>query len=203
MQRRVFLLVGLILALPMVAQANVISLTGGGNNVVLQPNTADQIITLEITGTDQYTDSNLFLQINNNVGPAPIVTGIFGDDAGAIPAGNFAGSVWAGGSAGVVLVGLSPGAGFVTAGSAPISSNGLYALLNVSTVGITGGEFPVTFIGTDLINGLDEEFEPIYAPLTTVPFTISVVPEPSSIVMGLFGAAGVAAVAIRRRRRSA
>jgi hypothetical protein len=208
MQRRVFLLLGLLLAMPVMAQAAVISMQGTGD---LLPETAGQQITLLLSGGDTYTDSNLRLTINGGVGPAPAVQLIFNDPASTIPGANLAGSIWAGGAAGIAIggvngttadsSGLVPIAAFQTAaGGTPQNTDGIYAVLTVSTVGVAPGTYSFSLEGTDLINGLNEDFEPIFVGLQFAPMQLSIVPEPSSIVMGLFAAAGLAAVVIRRRR---
>lgn len=209
MQRRVFLLLGLILAVPALANASVISVQGGPN-IALLPNTAGQQITLQISGADFYTDSNLRMSINGGVGPAPAVSLVFGDPAGAIPGANLAGSVWAGGSAGTAGTpngttadssGLELIAAFQSAGGGtPQNTAGIYAVLTVSTVGVGAGNYALSLAGTDLFNGLDENFDPIPVPLQLQGATLSIVPEPSSVVLGLFAAAGMVAVVIRRRR---
>ncbi len=210
MQRRVFLLLAAILSVPAIASANLIGLQGGGNSIVLAPNTANQIITLTITGPDAYTDSSLFALVNGGSGPAPAFTAVFGDNAGSIA--SLAGSVWNNGGGGISSdpngvrgggsTGLDLFVGFQTPGGASQTTNGVYAILTVDTTGINGGDFLVDLGNTTLFNGLDEFLDPIPAPLQVGSFTISipVVPEPSSIVLGLFAAAGLAAVAIRRRR---
>ncbi len=209
MQRRVFLLVGLLLVLPALAKASVIS-AQGGPIINLLPETAGQVVTLLISGSDFYSDSNLRTIVNGGVGPAPAVALIFNDPAGTIPGANLVGSVWQAGAGGIQgnpngtisdSSGLLAGAGLATSAFTPQNTAGIYATLTFTTVGVPAGDYIVDLGGTDLFNGIDDEtFEPFPVPLNAVPFTISIVPEPSSIVMGLFAAAGLAAVVIRRRR---
>jgi hypothetical protein len=211
MQRRVFLLLGLLLAAPLVAQANLISLQGGPV-VQLTPNTAGQVITLLLTGDDLYSSSDFKTQINGGVGPAPFVTAVFGDtNGGAIsPASLLNGTIWAGGAgAGVeadpnnisngVSTGLTTGGGAATAAFFGQNTNGIYLTLTLSTVGVPAGQYALTFDGT-IMDYYDEEFNVFPVPLQFAPMTLSIVPEPSSVVLGLFAAAGMAAVVIRRRR---
>jgi hypothetical protein len=197
-----------MLALPAFAQASVLSITGN----VLTPETPDQIVTVFISGTDQYVAVDMATSINGGVGPAPFVTHVFGDTNGAIsPATLYAGSVWVNGSLGITLPpngtsfdssGLTPGGGFQTPGGASITTEGIFAQFTFSTVGVPAGDYVFSFDGTVLNNGLDENFEPIVVELTGAPFLLTVlpIPEPSSIVLGLFAAAGMAAVVVRRRR---
>jgi hypothetical protein len=208
MQRRFFLLLGLLLAMPAFAQASLISMQGTGQ---LLPNTPGQIITLLISGSDTYTDSNLRSSINGGVGGAPAVSAVFGDSALTIPGANLAGSVWVNGLAGIASnpngttsdsSGLLVIAGFATPGFSPINTAGIYATLTVSTVGVAPGVYSFSLAGTDLFNGLNEDFEGIPVELQFAPMSLSIVPEPSSVVLGLFAAAGMAAVVIRRRRNA-
>ena len=213
MQRRVFLLLGLILALPVLANASTIAPQDGAV-VNLLPNTAGQVVNLLISGSDFYTDSNFQMTINGGVGPAPAVEAVFGDTGALISPGTLLnGSVWQNGTGGITGApngttfdssGLTTGAGFQTPGTAPQSTAGIYIALTVTTVGISGGDYIVSLAGTDLNNGLDPEtFEPLPVQLDAQNFTLHVTPEPSSVVLGLFAAAGVAAAVIRRRRRTA
>jgi hypothetical protein len=206
MQRRVFLLLGLLLAMPAFAQASLISMQGTG---ALLPNTPGQAVVLLISGADLYTDSNIRTTINGGVGVAPTVTLLNGATQGAFVAANLAPTVWAGGSGGIganpngtttTSSGLLAGAALLTAGLAPQNTQGVYVYLSVSTVGVAPGVYSFSLAGTDLFNGLNEDFEPNIVPLQFAPMSLSIVPEPSSVVLGLFAAAGMAAVVIRRRR---
>jgi MYXO-CTERM domain-containing protein len=207
MQRRVFLLLGLMLVLPAFAQASVISIQPGQE--ILQPGLAGQTVTLLISGADLYSDSNLRMSINGGVGPAPAVEAVFGDTGGTITGALLAGSVWAGGSGGIGgppngttadSSGLETIVALATNGFAAQNTGGIYATLTVTTVGVGAGDYVVDLSATDLLLSDPETGEFVFVPLTFGPLTLSVVPEPSSIVMGLFAAAGLAAVVVRRRR---
>jgi hypothetical protein len=205
-----------LLVAPAIANANDLSFgpTGPGSTTavaVLQPGLAGQSVSINLTGTDFYTDSNLRMIINGGVGPAPAVSQVFNDPALAIPGANLVGSIWANGSAGIFgspngttadSTGLVPVAFYVSAGATSQNVNGLHTLLTISTVGVAPGDYTFDITTSDLFNGLDENFEPIPVPLTFTAVTLRVVPEPSSIVMGLMAAAGMAAVVIRRRRNA-
>jgi hypothetical protein len=208
MQRRVFLLLGLLLVLPAFAQASVISMQESG---VLLPETAGQTITLLISGTDLYSDSNLRMSINGGVGPAPAVQAVFTDTGGTITGALLAGSVWAGGSGGIGgppngttadSSGLEAIVALATNGFASQNTAGIYATLTVTTVGVPAGQYVMDLSATDLLLSDPETGDFVFVPLSFGPLTLSIpgVPEPSSIVMGLFAAAGLAAVVIRRRR---
>lgn len=205
MQRRVFLLLGLLLAAPLVAQANTISLQGSG---LLAAETPNQTLTLVISGPDSYSDSNFRSTISAG---GPGISAVFGDNLTAIPVGSLASSVWVNGFGGIAgapngttldSTGRALEVSFGTAGFGSVNTQGIYAVFTVSTVGIAGGTYILDMTGTDLFNGLDENGDPIAVPLQFGPITLTVpaVPEPSSVVLGLFAAAGMAAVVIRRRR---
>jgi len=85
--------------------------------------------------------------------------------------------------------------------------NGLLVRLTFDTTGFTSGTWPLLFAGT--LNG-DSSFLPssvstsfglpVVPPTQITNGSITIVPEPSSVVLGLFAAAGLFAVAVRRRR---
>jgi hypothetical protein len=152
------------------ASGNTISLPGGG---ILLPNTAGQTLTLVMTGSDTYTDMNLRMKINWGFSPAPVVTAVFGDPELSIPTANLAGSVWTGGSAGISSTGLNLDASFATAGRVPQSTQGMIAVLTVSTVGVPFAGFKLDFTGTELFNGMDPDFEPIPVPLQADPIFLN------------------------------
>jgi hypothetical protein len=162
------------------AQANLIYALGG-SNVILNPEGETQVV-LMMSGDDYYTDSNLRMQINGGVGPAPSVTAVFGDVGGLIaPASLYDGSIWEGGSAGIALPpeGTSPTssgrkltAGFATPAITSQNTAGVYALLTISTVGVPFGNYALSLNGTDLWNGLNSEGEPIPVPLQFAPITL-------------------------------
>jgi len=95
--------------------------------------------------------------------------------------------------------------------SAPLGTQGspsLLATVYISTVGVAPGTHWILTIG----GGLNGDPGPDQGPLdftdgglfntALTDGVINVVPEPSSVVMALFAAAGLAAVAIRRARRA-
>jgi hypothetical protein len=179
-----FLFIGPLACLGFVAaaNANVISLQGGGG---LLPNTAGQQLTLLMSGSDFYTDSNPRIQINGGIGPAPRITALFGDSNNEIaPTSLFAGSIWEGGHGGIGLdpQGTFPGSSglnfvgaFLTPGVSPQNTAGVYAVLTVSTVGVPAGYYSLSLAGTDLFNGFYEDrTTPIPAPLQFSNITLGV-----------------------------
>jgi hypothetical protein len=205
---RTCLLLASLLFAPSLGQANLISLQGGPI-VGLAPNTGGQVLTLLLSGTDLYSSTDFQIQINGGVGPAPFITAIFGDTGSLIsPSSLYAGSIWAGGSAGITVdpngtwpssSGLTTGGGFATPAFVPQTTNGIYATITVSTVGIPSGNFSLTLDGT-IMTYVSPEFDEIPVPLQFAPMTIGcgVCPEPSTYVMATIG--GVALLAVRRRK---
>jgi hypothetical protein len=214
MRQQVLWLLMLLIA-PTVGKANDISFgpSGVGSSsaaVILMGETANQQVSLMLSGNDFYTDSNLRIVINGGVEPAPRITAVYNDPALAIPGANLAGSIWENGSGGIFGApngtaadssGLTTVAFYVAAGATPKNQSGLHTLLTFSTIGVPPGVYTFDITTSDLFNGLDDEFNPIPVPLTFTATTLYVgLPEPSSIVLALFAAGGVAVVAIRRRR---
>lgn len=208
MIRRAFLVLGLLLVVPAFAQATTVSVVGGPV-IELLPNTPDQVISFRIDATEAYSSTDVKTQINGGVGPAPFVTHVFNDPAAGIPVGNLAGSVWQNGFGGILLdpegtapgsSGLTTSVGFSTPGFGATNASGLYMTFTISTVGVPAGNYLLTF-DDSIITYVDEDFNGTDIAVNWVPATLSIpVPEPSSVVLGLFGAAGLAAVAVRRRR---
>jgi hypothetical protein len=213
----------LILLCSTSAEASTISVLGGPV-VDLLPNTPGQQIVVLISGTDLYSLLDLHTSINGGVGPAPRVTAVFNDPSFLIPTANLAGSVWAGtvnagiggapnGTAGDgISSGLQTWASFATPGFIPQDTAGIVAILTVSTadyvnndeplvtITIPPGQYTLSFEGTELINGVDENEDPIFAPLQFAAVTLNVlpVPEPSTYALAAMGV--VAMLALGRRK---
>lgn len=95
-------------------------------------------------------------------------------------------------------------AGTATNGTGIITSNGLLATLVINTAGVLPGTYDLRLTGmvTGAGGGSTSSFA-FASGSGTQSFTngtITITPEPASIVMGLFGAAALGAVAIRRSR---
>ena len=210
MQRRILLFLAVLLSVPAIAQAAIV-ITAGVHPLLA--NTAGQKINVNLKANGEfYTDGNMRLLI---AAGGPVVTHVFNDTDGAIPGANLAAAIWVGGSAGIGGVadgttttgtGRRTTASFLTAGGGtPQNTDGIFATLTLSTVGIAPGTYSFSLTAhpngaSDLFNGLDEFDEPIPTNLQMVNGSLTVVPEPGSMVLGLFAVAGLATVAIRRHR---
>lgn len=217
MQRRVlpFLALGLLLCVASPAMAH---LTVTAGNHILNPNQAGQVIPIMIStdASEEISGLDLYLVINGLDGSADApnvphitaeqLTGV-GVVFGAVPATQFPyGDPWdvynGGPSYGQnTAFGAAPNA---TSGpSADAPATGVLAFITVDTTGIFFGSWPLSLtdpfiFGPTLLSKITGPVDP--AGYTLIDGSLNIVPEPSSVVMGLFAAAGLVAVAIRRRR---
>lgn len=201
----------LLLALSPLARAN--SIVVGNHNLL--PNTPGQVVNLMVTGTDQYNSFDLKSFINGGLAGGPAISHVFGDPAAAIPATNLVGSVWEGGNGGIgvnypegtttVGSGYQTFATFTTLMGELTTANGIVVSLTFDTTGVAPGVYSFSLTDgpmgpTAMFAGYDlETWEPIVTPLTIVNGTLTVVPEPASLVTAALAIAGLLAVAIRRR----
>jgi hypothetical protein len=192
--------------MPAMAQATVtITL---GDHVLLQE-TADQTFNITITADEDYAFGDTRTTIEAT---GPFITKVNGDTDGAIA--SMAGTVWAGGGGGIS--GSPNGTPTIgddgrfltwshnTSSFAVQQTGGIHAIITVSTVGVAPGVYDFTD-GND--SGISELFSAIVSDegvavgeLIVEAGTLTVVPEPGTIVLGLFAAAGLASVAVRRHR---
>jgi hypothetical protein len=223
MRRRVLLLLGVIVLVPAIAQAAV-TVTVGTHNLLSM--TAGQTISIMLSGAsfgsdDVYNGSDWRTTI---AAGGPVVTHVFGRAiAGSNSLAQISGSIWASGFNGINAAPDSQfpsSTGQRVAGSAgapglgDIDNNGIFLTLTIDTtpVGLGGGSFALSLTGHPLgttkvyRNELDENGDPtgnlidIGATLVNGVLNVPVVPEPSSIVLGMFAVAGLSYVAVRRHR---
>jgi hypothetical protein len=167
-----------------------------GNHQLL-PNTPGQVISILASGegaADAIAGVDLFLVIGGGTS-GPIATNFDLIGAGTIFAANNNGQQGFGAEYDPPSRDL---VGLVTTTSGTVSPNGVLAYVTLDTTGLTSGDFTLSI--TNELFGPSVLYATGGASTVLIDGTLSVVPEPSSVVLGLFGVAGVAAVAIRRRR---
>jgi len=195
----------ILLGVPTVTNATVTIL--GGNHGPFAPNSGSHIIEIRISADAGETIAaiDLGFDINGGVGPAPMITGI--DLNGAVNA-TF-GSPLPGGTTlfdnATHPSQLYPLAGFTPPGRKifesvlflddayfPIGENALLAKVQIDLTGVPVGNYPLTFftddygvIPTIVFDGVNFPFAP-----ALVDGMITVVPEPTTWVLGVLGFAG-------------
>jgi hypothetical protein len=207
MQRKVGLAIALLFAVATVANASSVIVVGPH---LLLPNTPGQTIQILVTGNDTTVQGMNFTSVIGDGGSifggvddvvptmtADIITGaVFAPD-GANAVNQNPGFVFGIGLAPWSVTTVSTNTGF---GPFNRLNNGLLATLTIDTTGFTTGTWALSLddpnVGTTDWAGSAE------APSITNG-SITIVPEPTSVVLGLFAAAGLGAVAIRRRTRKA
>jgi hypothetical protein len=211
MQRKVFGL-SLAIVLCLTASAQAIPTVVVGNHV-LQPNMAGQQIQLSVTGIVPGTVNGFVgaFQIGSG-GTAypggvdgPSITGIDYAAGPSIwvvpntPAGFIPGTPFGDGNDTQFLTGdLVTTSGFVNV------TNGIFVTLTIDTTGFFGGVWDFDMLGNQVDDAIalwigNSAFL-LDIPQSITDGTITIVPEPSSVVLGLFAVAGLGAVAIRKRR---
>ncbi|MGD9721335.1 MAG: PEP-CTERM sorting domain-containing protein [Pirellulales bacterium] len=217
MHRRViaFLSLGLFLCLPTVALGH-ITVTAGNHQLL--PNTPGQVIDILIStdAAEEISGLDLYVLINgadSSVDQAgvPRITAVDLTSA-AVALGAVASTTFPYGDPWEVANGTSFGqntafgaAPNATSGpSADAPATGILAKYTIDTTGINAGLWPLSLTDPFIFAAtlLSKVTGPLEAGVdyTLVDGSLEIVPEPSSIVLGLFAAAGLAAVVIRRRR---
>ncbi len=199
MQRRVVLLMGLLLLLPTVALA--VPTISAGNHVLPNAPGLHQVY-VTASGGDAVQGVNLSLATGDG-GPnfggsvlAPIITAIdLIADGTLMFNGNNTGH------SGTFIPNDQLGQQNTTTNAGTVSASGNLALVTLDTTGFGPGVYAFLVGGVPGIGFPPSDFAGL--PTNTLDGTITIVPEPSSVVMALFAVAGVAVVAIRRRRRAA
>ncbi|REK05964.1 MAG: PEP-CTERM sorting domain-containing protein [Planctomycetota bacterium] len=141
---------------------------------------------------------DLYIVVNNDSGPAPLITAVDIIGPGTIFDGNNTGQ----GDFGPPY--QAPGLQVVattTTGSGTVDPNGILAFVTFDTTGVPFGDYPWSL--TSPLFGPSDFAAAPGSDAILIDGVLTVVPEPASIVMGLFAAAGLGAVMIRRRRAKA
>lgn len=204
MQRKVGLAIALLFAVAAVAQAETVVVVGAH---LLLPNTPGQTIQIQVTGGDPVQGVNFIAVVGD--GGAGGTTPLPGTDVGpGITADILTGTIFAlsntgssNGNPGQVDFGPMIAVYSTTTNTAvspTVNASGLLATIVIDTTGFNGGSWGLNLTGTP---AGDTDFAGL--PINITNGSISIVPEPTSLVLGLFAAAGLGAVAIRRRARKA
>lgn len=213
MQRKVFgLSLAVLLGLSASVMADPVVVIGNHN---LQPNMAGQTIQLTVTGIVPGT-------VNGFVGAFQIGKG--GENyasAGGVDGPAITGLDYAAGPSIWVVpntpAGFIPGIPFgdnvdnqfltgdlVTTSGFVTVTGGIFVTLTIDTTGFGPGVWDFDMIGnqTDdaIASNVGDSAFLLGIPQSITDGTITIVPEPSSVVLGLFAVAGLGAVAIRKRR---
>lgn len=162
----------------------------------LLPNTANQTITIPVTGGDAVTGFNLRAQIGDGTGPE-VEPSFQSIDFGT-------GTIW---STHSITVVPTTGAPSVQQYSVVLNNMGdsvpaLGSLVNftISTVGVSPGSYPLLFSGTQI--GVPSVFignQGVDIPASITNGTINVTPEPGALCLMALSGAGI----LLRRRRTA
>jgi hypothetical protein len=207
MQRKVLgLSLAILLCLTAVVQAEPTVVVG---DHILLANTAGQNIPISVSGIAANTVNGITLSAMVNDGgtfyggtPGPTITGMDFDSGPTIwvapnyVAGHAAPATFFDNqlaSANFLIIGTA--LDFLPAGG------GLVATLTIDTTGFGPGVYSLKLFGPaleDNVNNTDFIGQNFLSSITNG--TITIVPEPSSVVLGLFAVAGLGAVAIRKRR---
>jgi len=192
---RMMLMAVALVACSAIAASAAPTITAGYHQLL--PNTPGQVISILASGegaADALQGVDLFLVVGGGT-DGPIVTGLDLIGAGTIFAGNNTGQQDFGAP---YIPPSREVVGITTTTSGTVSPNGVLAYLTLDTTGLTSGDFTLSL--TSEVIGPSVLYPSGGASTILVNGTLSVVPEPGSIVLGMFGAIGIAAIAIRRRR---
>ncbi len=217
MLRSTLPLVAVMLCMPVISRAGPITISVG--NHLLLPETPGQtfnILLSGVDGSDLYHEGELWTTI---AGGGPVVTHFDDETTGSIT--NLGGTVWAGGGSefGGIFVGIdgtSPGASGQRTGAYFsnndyffIPTNGIFVTVTVDTTGVSPGTYAMNLDDHPAettrmyYNTYDEFFNQTGAflvpNLVLANGTLTVVPEPSTMILAAFGFIGLAAWGWRRR----
>jgi hypothetical protein len=193
MQRRVVLLVGLLLCVPAMLMASTVTVSPGPNPISAA---AGQVVTVGISGGESIDGVQLDVELQAGLISALDLVG--------------AGTVFAGATQGdsVAFPTIHQNSGTAVNSAAPKVGTGLEARITIDATGLLAGTYFIHIDGaldggggpSDVFSGA--AFDSLSPTLINGVFTIAGIPtpEPSSIVLGLFAAAGLGMVMIRKHR---
>ncbi len=206
MLRKTCLVLALLLSLPVAASAT--PLISAGTHI-LQPNTPGQVIAILVSGLpgdpildqgqvvgggEAFAGVNLSLMVEDGTF-GPTITGVDLVGAGTVLAGNN------NGQQDYSPFYVAPGreiVAYATTSNGYVGPNGVLAFLEIDTTGVLPGEYDLHL--SHSVFG-QSDLPPFFVTDTLIEDgLLQVVPEPSSVVLGVFAMAGLGAFAIRRRR---
>jgi hypothetical protein len=176
------------------------------SNVVLERDLAGQVLPILIQGTEQLAGMSFVAQIADG-GPGPITQGLIdGPDITAVDL--LTGAIFGPNNQGVDDPGSYPQfarRSVITQPNTTITLSGqpsILGTLTLSTVGVAPGTYAVILGGVPAALESSEFFDAAgeSIPTTFVNGSITIVPEPSTILLAALAGCGVALAASRRRR---
>jgi hypothetical protein len=184
-----------------------------GNHII--PNVPGlYVINITASGTDSIGGMNLTVFTGNNGGDltasipdAPTITNVSVTGAGTIFEFNNQTPSVATAGTNIWQIGLITASGTIEPDGPDVPAHGNIAgIVTIDTTGFGPGVYDLWVGDNNPLFGaglLGSDWAGTATPTWTEPGSITIVPEPGSVVLALFAAAGVAGVVIRRRRRAA
>jgi hypothetical protein len=211
MHRKVFLATAMVCCL--CASAHAASTISTGGPYVFTEGTVGNIVLVTVTGGDEVEGMNAVLSISTETTAGlPLITAVDlengtifdGNNDGQVntdPLGNANGP-------GVLAVPGSRYRGSIITDAGTVTATGLLGTFTISTVGVAPGIYPLYLtknIGVPMStwNFADVDITVIkddFSTDETAYIEVVAIPEPASIVLGMFAAAGLGFVVLRRRR---
>jgi hypothetical protein len=204
MQRRAFLAVAMVCSLAAVSQAAITVSTGGPYNFL--QGTVGNIVT--VTGSagagEMIEGMNFTLGIGDQTtAGTPIITGVDIIGPGTVFNPNNTGQFNVVNPVPTLVTVYS-----VTTAAGAVSATGTLGFATISTVGVAPGSYALNLKKNVGFPQPTFSFAPAgftlvrddFSTDATAVINVLEIPEPASVVMGLFAVAGFAAVAIRRHR---
>jgi hypothetical protein len=172
-------------------------------NVFLDPNKAGQKRMFLIDGTEQVRGLDFYAQVGDG-GPGSPDGGTVGPKMSAVSLEN---GIFFGNNQGQFTLILGGGlpqlqAYGINTNTGTVLADGIIVEITFDTTGFSSGEWDLLFTGTE--EGDTELYAAQGAPainLTINNGKLTVVPEPSTLVLGSIGLLGIAAISAARRRR--
>ncbi len=199
MLRRVGLSLAILVCLASSAFALPVIVLGNYN---MPAGTTGNVIDVFVTSDVTVQGLNFIMDSNSNAAGGPLITAVDIVGAGTVFFGNNTGQ---GGTPAPPALKIKQTTTTASGSVGPWASPSLLAHVTFSTVGVNTGVYALRIKGMATSGGGATTSFAVVAldQNASQNGTITVVPEPTTLVLGLFAAAGLGAVAIRNRRRKA